>query len=85
MEIGVPTYLMLCEDSNGLSEIVFVCLLVSEDQESMQWMIDTFKKNNPKWNTIRVVMADKDMGERGVIKSSLPHAFICIDLLIPCS
>ena len=48
LEIGVPTYLMLCEDSNGLSEIVFVCLLISEDQESMQWMIDTFKRNNPK-------------------------------------
>ena len=80
LEIGVLTYLMLCEDSNGLSEIVFVCLLISKDQESMQWMIDTFKRNNPKWNTIRVVMADKDMGQRGVIKSSLPHASVLICL-----
>lgn len=81
LEIGVPIYLMLCEDSNGLSEIVFVCLLVSKDQESMQWMIDTlFKRNNPKWNTIRVVMADKVMGEIGVIKSSLPHASVLICL-----
>lgn len=52
LEIGVPTYLMLCEDSNGFSEIVFVCLLVSEDQSSMQWMMDTFKKHNSNWSNI---------------------------------
>jgi len=34
---------MLVEDSNGMSEVVFACLLVSEDEKSISWMIDTFK------------------------------------------
>lgn len=46
LELGVLTYLLLCEDSNGQSEIVGVCLLVCEDAESIKWMIDTFKKCN---------------------------------------
>ena len=35
LELRLPVYLMLCEDSNGLSEIIAVCLLVQEDAESM--------------------------------------------------
>lgn len=33
LELGLPTYLTLCEDSNGQSEITAVCLLVSEDAD----------------------------------------------------
>lgn len=36
-------YLMLCEDSNGQSEIVAVCLLVTEDSDSMTWMMEASK------------------------------------------
>lgn len=80
LELGLPTYLSLCEDSNGLSEIVFACLLVSEDQESMTWMMETFKKRNVDWSKVRVVMADKDIGERDVVKSALPEASVLICL-----
>lgn len=80
LEIGVPAYLLLCEDSNGMSEIVFVCLLVMEDQPSILWMMETFKKRNPAWSKVKVVMADKDMGERDVVKSALPSASILICL-----
>ena len=80
LEIGLPTYLLLCEDSNGLSEIVFVCLLVTEDQESMQWMLEMFKKNNSNWSRVRIVMAGKDIGERDIIKSNLPAASVLICL-----
>ena len=48
LELGLPTYLLLCEDSNGQSEIIGVCL-VSEDASSMKWMMDTFKKCNAEW------------------------------------
>ena len=80
LEIGVPTYLLLCEDSNGMSEIVFVCLLVTEDQPSITWMMETFKKRNPAWSKVRVVMADKDIGERDVIKTALPSSSVLICL-----
>ncbi len=84
LEIGIPTYLLLCEDSNGMSEVVFVCLLVMEDQLSITWMMETFKNQNPAWSKISVVMADKDIGERNVVKSALPSASF-FNLLIPCS
>ena len=42
LQIGVPTYLMLAEDSNGQSEVVFGCILMWEDKESINWMIETF-------------------------------------------
>ena len=80
LELGVPTYLLLCEDSNGQSEIVGVSLLVTEDATSMKWMVNTFKKCNMKWEKIRVVMADKDIGERDVLKQCLPNSSILICL-----
>ena len=49
LQLGIPLYLMLAEDSNGNSSIVCTCWLVSEDQESISWMITTFKKRNPCW------------------------------------
>ena len=73
LELGLPVYLMLCKDSNGQSETVAVCLLVTEDANSMTWMADTFKKHNAEWKRIRVLMADKDIEELDVLKHSLPN------------
>lgn len=80
LELGLPTYLMLCEDSNGQSEIIAVCLLVSEDAESMKWMMETLKKAGSQWRNIRIIMADKDIGERQVLKESFPQAEVLICL-----
>ena len=71
---------MVCEDSNGQSEIVAVCLLVSEDADSITWMMTSFKERNSTWEKIRVVMADKDIGERDVIKTCIPQASVLICL-----
>ena len=60
-------YLLLCEDSNGQSEIVAVCLLVSEDVNSMKWMLDVFRKHNVQWSHARVILADKDIKERQIV------------------
>lgn len=80
LDLELSTYLMLVEDSNGQSEIVAVCLLVTEDANSMRWMVDTFKKYNMNWKKIRVVMADKDIGERDILKQSIPSASVLICL-----
>ena len=80
LELGLPTYLMLCEDSNGQSEIIAVCLLVTEDASSMTWMMDTFKKHNVNWDRICVLMADKDIGERDVLKQCMPNSSVLICL-----
>ncbi len=80
LQLGFPLYLMLCEDSNGQSEVVAACLLVTEDADSVMWMMETFKKRNAEWVKVRVVMADKDIGEREVIKQCLPNASVVICL-----
>ena len=80
LELGLPAYLILCVDSNGQSEVFSACLLVVEDSTTMLWMMGMFKKLNSQWNNVRVVMADKDMGERDVLKRSLPNASILICL-----
>ena len=80
LNLRLPVFLMLCEDSNGQSEIIALCVIASEDTTSIQWMLDTFKKLNPNWTSIRVVMADKDLKERDVIRNELPNASILICL-----
>jgi zinc finger SWIM domain-containing protein 3 len=80
LDLRLPVYLMLVEDSNGLSEIVAVCILVSEDTEGIQWMIEQFKKHNRNWDDIRVIMADKDIKERDTMKKLLPSATVLICL-----
>ncbi len=74
---------MLCEDSNGLSEIIAVCLLVQEDVKSMTWMVKSFKKLNPQWRKIRIIVGDKDMGERDVLKQCISNASACSYLSFP--
>lgn len=80
LDINTPVYVMLVEDSNGQSEIVFTCLLVHEDRDSVKWMMETFKNRNSNWQKVRVVMADKDMDERHVIKEAFPSAYMLICL-----
>ena len=46
LELGFPVYLMVCEDANGQSEIIAVCLLASEDADSIRWMIEVFMIGN---------------------------------------
>ena len=78
LEFRLPVYIMLCEDENGMSKTIAVCLLVQEDAESITWMVDSFKKHNPGCQKIRVIMADKDIGERYMLKHCIPNASILV-------
>ena len=79
-ELCCAVYVIICEDSNGQTEVVALCLLVSEDENSIKWMMNTFKVRNSESDNIRVIMADKNIVERQVIKQCLPHAVILICL-----
>lgn len=46
----------------------------------MKWMFETLKAQNSNWNCTRVVMADKDINERDIIKAALPNASVLICL-----
>ena len=80
LQLRLPVFLMLVEDSNGESEVVAVCVLTSGDSESIQWMVDSFKSHNESWSKTRVVMSDKDLKEREVVKKSFPGVDVLICL-----
>jgi len=80
LELGLPVFVMVCVDSNGQTEVVAACILVTEDAQSITWMMNTFKQHNEAWKKIRVIMADKDISERDIIKGSIPDAAVLICL-----
>lgn len=48
INIGIPVFLIVAEDSNCQTEIIAFCLLTNEDKDSFTWFIETFRTNNPK-------------------------------------
>jgi hypothetical protein len=65
------------EDDCGFSEIVAVCLLVDEDEPSINFFIETFKN---AWKKVQVIMSDKDKTERKFFKKNFPDAKLQICL-----
>ena len=61
-------------------EIVAAFLLLEETESSLSKVIDIFKSYNPSWEYVRVIMTDKDITERDVLKTSLPKAELLICL-----
>lgn len=80
LELRFPLYVMLVEDGNGISEVATAFLLLEETEVSLKKMMDTFKKNNAAWESVRVIMTDKDILERDVLARSFPNAtpLICL-------
>ena len=74
------SYVMLIEDGNGQSEIAAVFSLLEENEASISSMVSAFKKHNSRWESFRVLMADKDMNERDVFATSFPQAQLLICL-----
>ena len=67
-ELHLPVYIFLVEDSMGESEIADIGLLVSENAESLRWLLNA------------VIMADKDLNERQILKECFPTASVLICL-----
>ena len=80
LEIQTPLYILAAEDSDGSTEVCGVAILAVETKETIEWMIEAFKKRNPSWEKVKKVMADKDVNERDIIKTCLPQAALLICL-----
>ena len=78
-ELRLPVYIFLVEDSMGENEIAGVGLLMSENAESLRWLLSVFKGNNVN-DQPRVIMADKDFKERYILKECFPTASVLICL-----
>ena len=63
LELRFPLYIILVEDRNGCSEVAAAFLLLEETEEYLQKVMDIFKKRNPCWSSVRVIMTDKDINE----------------------
>ena len=69
----------MVEDSMGCTEVAGVGLLVAENEESLKWLMQTFMKNNNK-SSPNIIMSDKDMTLRKVIKELYPDCKLLICL-----
>ena len=58
---GMILFTFLCIDGNGESQVAAVFLVQHEDEDSLRYMVQHFKKENPDWCQVKTVMTDKDM------------------------
>ena len=74
------------EDSVGRTRIVGICLLSSEDIDSFEWFLTTFKNNNIEaCKNIQIIMGDKDHTQRQVLNKvfkdvKVNHTFVFFTL-----
>ena len=80
LELRLPLYILLVEDGNGQSEVAAAFLLLEETAVSLTEIINIFKKHNPSWEYVRVIMSDKDITERDVFSACFPKAELTICL-----
>ena len=80
LELRLPLYIMFAEDGNGQSKIVCAFLLLEETEASLSTVVSVFKEQNPAWESVHVLMTDKDITEREVLASSFPGAELLICL-----
>ena len=62
-----------------VKSLVGVGFLVSENAESLRWLLNAFKGNNVN-NQPRVIVADKNLNERHIPKKCFSSAFVLICL-----
>ena len=80
VNLRFPLYVLLVEDGNGQSEVVGAFLLLEEMEPAISSVIGIFKKHNPAWELVRVLMTDKDFTERDVLAKHFPSAQLLICL-----
>ena len=79
LELRLPVYLFMVEDSMRETEVVAVGILVAETEDSVRWMLESLRERNPEFKP-KVFMADKDFNERAIIKELFPTATVLICL-----
>ena len=78
-DLGIPLYIFMVEDSMGGTECAGAALLVSEDEESQRWMLESFDARNHGLKPT-IIMSDKDGTLRKVIKDCYPECKLLICL-----
>lgn len=64
----------------GHSEIVFVGMLSCENEDSLSWMFQTLRARNADMDRVRVIVTDKDLKERHVLRQCFPNSCLLLCL-----
>lgn len=80
LEIRLPIYLTLCEDSMGNSEVVSVSILSCENEESFSWMFQAIRARNAEMDRMRVIVTDMDLKERQMLRQCFPNSCLLLCL-----
>lgn len=59
IDLRLPVYVLMTEDGNGQSEIATIGLLVNEEEQTLRWFFETFKKHNPISVNTQVYITDR--------------------------
>ncbi|CAC5421215.1 unnamed protein product [Mytilus coruscus] len=79
-DLRLSLFVLMCVDANGESEITGLWIVSDESKDTIQNMMQIFKKYNQKWENVKCIMSDKDMNERDTLCLELPSAVIQICL-----
>ncbi|OXU27959.1 hypothetical protein TSAR_009990 [Trichomalopsis sarcophagae] len=68
LQLNFTVVVILVDDANGCSEVVAMGIFVTEDNDTHDWFLNTFYKQNPEaCKKVKCIMSDKDTKERGVL------------------
>ena len=79
LELRLPVYLFMIEDSMGATVVVAVGILVAETEDNMKSMLESLRERNPEFKP-RVFMPGKDFNERAIIKELFPISTVLMCL-----
>ena len=73
-------FAMMAIDGNGDSHVVAAFLAQDESEVCLRAMVKLFQDNNPQWKSTEVIITDKDLTERQVLREEFPncHLQICL-------
>ena len=72
--IACCVYILCVENSLGGSDIVAVGVLTTKEKESVEWVVQKFKDNNPKCDKTVIVVTDKPTSEYDIVPRYFPTA-----------
>ena len=78
-DLRMPLYALMLIDGNGESVVVGPWIVAKEERATISGLMDIFIRNNDT-ESIKCVMADKDMVECDVMSEKLPDAALQICL-----
>ena len=74
-KLGMPLYCLMVEDGFGHGRNVFYAATAQEDTTHLQKIVQ-FKEKNEQWESVSVIVIDKDFTEYKVLKEEFPNAIV---------